>query len=63
MAKVLVSVPDQLLSQIDEVAEAECRTRSELLREGFRLSGKVVTAAFMLTFLNLFISGSKLAGL
>ena len=37
MAKVLVSVPDQLLSQIDEVAEAECRTRSELLREGFRL--------------------------
>ena len=37
MAKVLVSVPDQLLSQIDEVAEAECRTRSELLRESFRL--------------------------
>ena len=26
-----------------------------VVREGFRLSGKVVTAAFMLTFLNLFI--------
>lgn len=37
MAKVLVSVPDQLLSRIDEVAETECRTRSELLRECFRL--------------------------
>lgn len=37
MAKVLVSIPDQLLEKIDKIADTECRTRSELLRESFRL--------------------------
>jgi CopG family transcriptional regulator/antitoxin EndoAI len=41
MAKVLVSIPEQLLTKIDEIAESECRTRSELLRESFRLYIKV----------------------
>ena len=36
MAKVLVSIPDKFLSQIDEVAENEQRTRSELIREALR---------------------------
>jgi len=37
MAKVLISIPDQLLEKIDKIAGTECRTRSELLRESFRL--------------------------
>ena len=41
MARVIISIPEQLLSQIDQVAESECRTRSELLREGFRLYMKL----------------------
>ncbi len=36
MAKVLVSIPDKFLNQIDEVAENEQRTRSELIREALR---------------------------
>lgn len=36
MAKVLVSIPDRFLGQIDEVAEKEQRTRSELIREALR---------------------------
>lgn len=36
MAKVLVSIPDKFLTQIDEVAENEQRTRSELIREALR---------------------------
>lgn len=36
MAKVLVSIPDKFLGQIDEVAEKEQRTRSELIREALR---------------------------
>ncbi|MGB1318979.1 MAG: ribbon-helix-helix protein, CopG family [Flavobacteriales bacterium] len=34
--KVLISVPEQLLKVIDDVATDENRTRSELLREAFR---------------------------
>jgi metal-responsive CopG/Arc/MetJ family transcriptional regulator len=36
MAKVLVSMPDGFLSQIDEIATIEQRTRSELIREALR---------------------------
>lgn len=36
MAKVLLSLPDKFLSQIDEVALSEQRTRSELIREALR---------------------------
>ena len=36
MAKVLLSIPDKFLNQIDEVAENEQRTRSELIREALR---------------------------
>ena len=36
MAKVLVSIPDKFLTQIDEVALNEQRTRSELIREALR---------------------------
>ena len=33
MARVLISMPEEFLSRIDEVAEGENRTRSELIRE------------------------------
>lgn len=36
MAKILVSVPDKFLEKIDEVAQNEQRTRSELIREALR---------------------------
>lgn len=36
MAKVLLSIPDKFLNQIDEIAENEQRTRSELIREALR---------------------------
>lgn len=36
MAKVLVSVPDKFLEIIDETAQSEQRTRSELIREALR---------------------------
>ncbi|MBE7705048.1 MAG: ribbon-helix-helix protein, CopG family [Cyanobacteria bacterium SIG29] len=36
MAKVLLSIPDKFLNQIDEVAVNEQRTRSELIREALR---------------------------
>lgn len=36
MAKVLLSIPDKFLNQIDEVANQEQRTRSELIREALR---------------------------
>lgn len=36
MAKVLLSIPDKFLDQIDEVANQEQRTRSELIREALR---------------------------
>ncbi len=36
MAKVLLSIPDKFLSQIDELADSEQRTRSELIREALR---------------------------
>lgn len=36
MARVLISMPEDFLSKIDEVAENEQRTRSELIREALR---------------------------
>ncbi len=36
MAKVLVTMPDEFLSKIDGFANAEQRTRSELIREALR---------------------------
>lgn len=36
MARVLISMPEKFLSQIDEVADNENRTRSELIREALR---------------------------
>lgn len=36
MARVLISMPEAFLKNIDEVAETENRTRSELIREALR---------------------------
>lgn len=36
MAKVLISMPDEFLERIDNVAHTEQRTRSELIREALR---------------------------
>ena len=36
MAKVLLSIPERFLNQIDEFANQEQRTRSELIREALR---------------------------
>ncbi len=36
MARVLISMPEQFLSQIDNVAQGENRTRSEVIREALR---------------------------
>jgi metal-responsive CopG/Arc/MetJ family transcriptional regulator len=36
MARVLISMPDEFLSMIDNVADTEQRSRSELIREALR---------------------------
>lgn len=36
MARVLISMPEEFLSRIDEVAVGENRSRSELIREALR---------------------------
>ena len=36
MARVLISMPEEFLTRIDEVADGESRTRSELIREALR---------------------------
>jgi metal-responsive CopG/Arc/MetJ family transcriptional regulator len=36
MARVLISMPEDFLGKIDEVAENESRSRSELIREALR---------------------------
>lgn len=36
MARVLISMPDEFLSIIDQVADNEQRSRSELIREALR---------------------------
>jgi len=37
MARVLISMPDGFLNEIDEVAGKEQRSRSELIREALRV--------------------------
>jgi len=36
MARVLISMPEDFLGKIDEVADYESRSRSELIREALR---------------------------
>ena len=36
MARILISMPDDFLSRVDNVAGSEQRTRSELIREALR---------------------------
>jgi len=36
MARVLISMPEEFLTKIDQVADGENRTRSELIREALR---------------------------
>ena len=36
MARVLISMPEKFLDEIDLVADSENRTRSELIREALR---------------------------
>ena len=36
MARVLISMPEKFLDEIDDVAENENRSRSELIREALR---------------------------
>jgi len=36
MARILVSMPDDFLGRVDELASDEQRTRSELVREALR---------------------------
>lgn len=36
MARVLISMSDNFLKEIDKIADSENRTRSELIREAFR---------------------------
>ena len=36
MARVLISMPEKFLGEIDKVAEGENRSRSELIREALR---------------------------
>lgn len=57
MARVLISMPENFLNQIDSVATNENRTRSELIREALRTymykaqvrnSGKATTNAELL---------------
>lgn len=36
MARVLISMPERFLDEIDTVASSENRTRSELIREALR---------------------------
>jgi metal-responsive CopG/Arc/MetJ family transcriptional regulator len=36
MARVLISMPERFLDEIDEVASGENRSRSELIREALR---------------------------
>lgn len=36
MAKVMISLPDEFLARVDQVAREEHRSRSELIREALR---------------------------
>ncbi len=45
MARVLISMKDDFLRRIDEVAETEQRSRSELIREALRMYIRTSLAA------------------
>lgn len=36
MSKIMISMPDEIIKQVDHIAETEHRSRSELLREAVR---------------------------
>lgn len=36
MAKILVTMPDEFLNKVDGLADTECCSRSELIREALR---------------------------
>lgn len=36
MARVLISMPEKFLDEIDQIADSENRSRSELIREALR---------------------------
>ena len=36
MARVLLSIPEEILKEVDNMAKLENRSRSELLRQAFR---------------------------
>jgi CopG family transcriptional regulator/antitoxin EndoAI len=36
-AKIMVSIPDEMLSELDQTAKADHRSRSEFIREAVRL--------------------------
>lgn len=40
MARVLISLPDEFLAKVDDLAKKESRTRSELIREAVRYYSK-----------------------
>ena len=37
MARILISMKDNFLKSVDEIAQSEQRTRSELIREALRI--------------------------
>ncbi len=45
MARVLISMKDAFLKRIDEVAETEQRSRSELIREALRMYIRRISVA------------------
>ena len=44
MARVLISMPEEFLHKIDQVADGENRSRSELIREALRTYMRRVSA-------------------
>ena len=38
MARVLISMPEDFLTMIDQIADSEQRSRSELIREALRIT-------------------------
>ena len=44
MARILISMPDEFLNRVDQVAGDEQRTRSELIREALRSYMRRVSA-------------------
>ena len=49
MARVLISMPEKFLDEIDNVADTENRSRSELIREALRTyihRNRVITSSY-----------------